>query len=182
MENQDLVPHSEESQGGCSNKKDMLESNPIQAPSMGGQANEAKSTPKKSEIKCYKCKEYGHKCSACPNRKIRRQGEAHPSKKNKTENQGQVRGEEGHFGQLPTPEPYLPFLPIIYFACDKLGHKASMCPQKKKNKKRFQAPGSTSKAIQGSSTTFHNYPASLLSGNNHNTHYYRTSKFPQTLL
>ena len=27
------------------------------------QADEAKSTPKKSEIKCYKCKEYGHKSS-----------------------------------------------------------------------------------------------------------------------
>ena len=69
MENQDLVPYSEESQGSCSNKKAKLESDSIQAPSMGGQADEAKSTPKKSEIKCYKCKEYGHKCSACPNRK-----------------------------------------------------------------------------------------------------------------
>ena len=131
MENQDLVPHSKESQGSCSNKKDMLESNPIQAPSMGGQANEAKSTPKKSEIKCYKCKEYGHKCSACPNRKTRK--------------------------QPPTPEPCLPFLPIICFNYGKVGHKASMCPQKKKDKKRYQAPGSTDKAMQGSSTAFYNY-------------------------
>ena len=120
---------------------------------MKEQADEAKSTTKKGEIKCYKCKEYGHKCSACPNWKIRK--------------------------QLPTSEPYLLFLPIICFACDKLGHKASMCPQKKKNKKRFQAPGSTSKAIQGSSTTFHNYPASLLSGNYHNLHRYHTCKYPK---
>ena len=82
MENQDLIPHSEESQRSCSNKKAKLESDSIQAPSMGGQADEAKSTPKKSEIKCYKCKEYGHKCSACPNRKTRK--------------------------QPPTPEPCLP--------------------------------------------------------------------------
>ena len=29
---------------------------------MEEQATEAKSTPKKSEVKCYKSKEYGHKC------------------------------------------------------------------------------------------------------------------------
>ena len=178
MENQDLVPYSEESQGSCSNNKAKLESDSIQAPSMGGQADRVKSTTKKSEIQCYKCKKYGHKCSACPNRKIRRQGEAHPSKKNKTENQGQVRGEEGHLGQLPTPEPYLHFLPIICFVCGKLGHKASMCPQKKKNKKRYQAPRSTSKAMQGSSTAFYNYPTSIPSGNYHNFNHYRTSKCP----
>ena len=73
MEDQDLIPHSEECQGSCSNKKAKLESDSIQAPSMGGQVYEAKSTPKKSKIQCYKCKEYGHKCSACPNRKIRKQ-------------------------------------------------------------------------------------------------------------
>ena len=62
-ENQDLIPHSEESKGGCSNKKDKLESNPTRASNMEEQATEAKSTPKKSEVKCYRCKEYGHKCS-----------------------------------------------------------------------------------------------------------------------
>ena len=170
MENPDLAVLSKESQGSHSNKRIKLGSDPTQAPSIGGQADRVKSTTKKSEIQCYKCKEYGHKCSACPNRKIRRQGEAHPSKKNKTENQGQVRGEEGQFGQLPTPEPYLPFLPIICFACDKLGHKASMCPQKEKNKKRYQVPGATSKAIQGSTTAFDNY---------HNLHHYRTIKCPR---
>ena len=108
MENQDLVLHSEESQGSCSNKKAKLESDSIQAPSMGGQVDEAKSTPKKSKIQCYKCKEYGHKCSACPNRKIRK--------------------------QLPTLEPYLPFLPIIFFNCGKVGHKASICPRKRRTR------------------------------------------------
>ena len=141
MENQDLVPHFEESQESCSNKKAKLESDSIQAPSLRGQADEVKSTPKKSKIKCYKCKEYGHKCSACPNRKTRK--------------------------QPPTPEPCLPFLPIIRFNCGKVGHKASICPQKKKNKKRYQALGSTSKAMQGPSTAFNNY---------------RTSEYPQTLL
>ena len=119
---------------------------------MEEQAAEAKSTTKKSEIKCYKCKEYGHKCPACPNRKIRK--------------------------QLLAPEPYLPFLPIICFTCGKLGHKASMCPQKMKNKKRYQAPGTTSKAMQGSSTAFYNYPTSIPSGNYHNFNHYRTSKCP----
>ena len=47
--------------------------------------------------------------------------------------------------------------PIICFNCGKVGHKASMCPQKKKNKKHCQA-------IQGSSTAFHHY---------------RTSKYPR---
>ena len=134
MENQDLALHSEESQGSCSNKRVKLEIDPTRAPSLRGQADEAKSTPKKSEVKCYKCKEYGHKCSACPNRKNKK--------------------------QPPTPEPYLPFLLIIYFNCGKVGHKASLCPQKKKNKKRCQTPRSTSKAIQGSSTTFHHYRTS----------------------
>ena len=114
MENQDLVPHSEESQESCSNKKAKLESDSIQAPSLRGQADKVKSTLKKSEVKCYKCKEYGHKCSACPNRKIRKQS--------------------------PALEPYLPFLPIICFNCGKVGHKASMFPQKKKNRKRCQNP------------------------------------------
>jgi len=63
MENQDLIPHSEESQESCSNKKAKLQTDSIQAPNMGGQADKTKSTPKKSEVKCYKCKEYGHKCS-----------------------------------------------------------------------------------------------------------------------
>ena len=148
----------------------MIGIDPIRAPHQEELDAEAKCTTKKSEIQCYKCKEYGHKSFGCPSRKIRRQGEAHPSKKNKTENQGQVQGEEGHFGQLPTPEPYLPFLPIICFACDKLGHKASMCPQKEKNKKRYQVPGATSKAIQGSTTAFYNY---------HNLHHYRTIKCPR---
>ena len=130
MDNRDLVPHSEESQGSCSNEKAKLGPDPTQAPSLRGQANEVKSIT----IKCYKCKEYGHKCSACPNRTIRK--------------------------QLPTPEPYLPFLPIIRFNCGKVGHKASICPQKKKNKKRYQALGSTSKAMQGSSTAFYNYRTS----------------------
>ena len=62
MENPDLVPRSEESQGSCSDKKVKLGSDPTQAPSMGGQADRVKSTTKKSEIQCYKCKEYGHKC------------------------------------------------------------------------------------------------------------------------
>ena len=131
MEDQDLIPYSEESQGSCFDKKAKLESDSIQAPSKGGQVDEAKSTPKKSETKCYKCKEYGHKCSACPNRKNKK--------------------------QPPTPKPYLPFLPIICFNCGKVGHKASICPQKKKNKKRCQTPRSTSKAIQGLSTAFNNY-------------------------
>ena len=30
---------------------------------MEEQGTEAKSIPKKSEVKCYRCKEYGHKCS-----------------------------------------------------------------------------------------------------------------------
>ena len=68
MENQDLVPHSEESQESCSNKEAKLQTDSIQAPSMGGQADETKSTPKKSKIQCYQCKEYGHKCFACPSR------------------------------------------------------------------------------------------------------------------
>jgi len=51
MENQDLTPHSKESQGSCSNKKVKLGSDPTQAPSIGGQADEDKSTTKKSEIK-----------------------------------------------------------------------------------------------------------------------------------
>ena len=108
MENQDLIPYSEESQGSCSNKKAKLESDSIQAPSMGGQVDEAKSTPKKSKIQCYKCKEYGHKCSACPNRKNKK--------------------------QPPTPEPYLPFLPIICFNCGKVGHKASICQRKRRTR------------------------------------------------
>ena len=149
MENPDLAPHSEESQGSCSNEKAKLGPDPTQAPSLRGQANEVKSIT----IKCYKCKEYGHKCSACPNRTIRK--------------------------QLPTPEPYLPFLPIICHACGRLGHKASMYPQKKKNKKCYQALGSTSKVMQGSSTFFYNYLASLLSGNYHNLHHYHTCKYPK---
>ena len=52
MENQDLVPHSEESHGSCSNKKDKLELDPTWASNMEEQATEAKSTPKKSEVKC----------------------------------------------------------------------------------------------------------------------------------
>ena len=108
MENQDLVPHSEESQESCSNKKAKLQTYSIQAPSMARQANKTKSTPKKSKIQCYKCKEYGHKCSACPNRKIRK--------------------------QLPTLEPYLPFLPIIFFNCGKVGHKASICLRKRRTR------------------------------------------------
>ena len=63
MENQDLIPHSEESQESCSNKKAKLELDFIQAPSLRGQADEVKSTLKKSEDKCYKCKKYGHKSS-----------------------------------------------------------------------------------------------------------------------
>ena len=141
METQDLVLHSKDSQGSCPNKKVKLESDPTRAPSMEEQTDEVKSTPKKIEIKCYKCKEYGHKCSACPNRKTRK--------------------------QPPTPERCLPFLPIICFNCGKVGHKASICPQKKKNKKRYQALGSTSKAMQGSSTAFYNYC---------------TNKYPRTLL
>ena len=134
MENPDLAPLSKESQGSHSNKRIKLGSDPTQASNMKEQAAEAKSTTKESEIKCYKCKEYGHKCSACPNRKTRK--------------------------QPPTPEPCLPFLPIICFNCGKVGHKASMCPQKKKNKKRCQTPRSTSKAIQGLSTAFNNYRTS----------------------
>ena len=111
MDNRDLVPHSEESQGSCSNKKVKLEIDPTRAPNLRGQADEVKSTPKKIEIKCYKCKEYGHKCSTFPNRKFRK--------------------------QPPTPEHYLPFLPIICHAYGRLGHKASMCPQKKKNKMSY---------------------------------------------
>ena len=134
MENPDLAVLSKESQGSHSNKRIKLGSDPTQASNMKEQAAEAKSTMKESEIKCYKCKEYGHKCSACPNWKTRK--------------------------QPPTPEPCLPFLPIICFNCGKVGHKASMCPQKKKNKKRYQALGSTSKAMQGPSTTFNNYRTS----------------------
>ena len=66
MDNRDLVPHFEESQGSCSNKKVKLEIDPTRAPNLRGQAEEVKSTPKKIEIKCYKCKEYGHKCSDDP--------------------------------------------------------------------------------------------------------------------
>ena len=87
MDNRDLVPHSEESQGSCSNKKVKLEIDPTRAPNLRGQADEVKSTLKKSEVKCYKCKEYGRKCSTCPNRKIRKQGETHPHEKNKTRSQ-----------------------------------------------------------------------------------------------
>ena len=87
MDNKDLIPHSEESQGGCSSKDRVR---PYSSTKHGGQADEVKSTTEKSEIQCYKCKEYGHKSFGCPSRKIRRQGEAHPSKKNKTKNQGQV--------------------------------------------------------------------------------------------
>ena len=87
MENQDLAPHSEESQGSHPIKKVKQGLDPTRATNMEEQADEAKSTKKKSEIKCYKCKEYGHKCSACPNRKIRKQGEAHPHEKNKTRSQ-----------------------------------------------------------------------------------------------
>ena len=50
MENQDLIPHSEESQESCSNKKAKLQTDSIQAPSMPRQANKTKSTPKKSKI------------------------------------------------------------------------------------------------------------------------------------
>ena len=63
MENQDLVPHSKESQERCSNKNAKLVSDSIQAPSLRGQADEVRSTLKKSEDKCYKCKKYGHKSS-----------------------------------------------------------------------------------------------------------------------
>ena len=97
MENQDIASHSEEPQGGCSNKKAKLESDCIQAPSMGGQVDKAKSTTKKNKIQCYKCKEYVHKCSACPNWRTRK--------------------------QLPTREPCLPFLPIICFNCGKVDTK-----------------------------------------------------------
>ena len=156
MDNQDLAPHSKESQGSYSHKRVKIGTDLTQASNLKEQA-EAKSTTKRSEIQCHKCKEYGHKYSACPNRKTKRQGEAHPRKKNKTENQGQVQREEGYFGHPPTPESYLPFLLIICFVYGKVRHKASMCPQKKKNKKCYQAPGSASKAMQGTSTAFYNY-------------------------
>ena len=128
MDNQYLSPHSKESQGSYSHKRVKIGTDLTQASNLKEQA-EAKSTTKRSEIQCHKCKEYGHKYSACPNQKIRK--------------------------QPPTPEPCLPFLPIICFNCGKVGHKASICPQKKKNKKHCQTPGSTSKATQGSSTAFH---------------------------
>ena len=48
MENQDLIPHSEESQESCSNKKAKLQTDSIQAPNMGGQADNTKSTRRKA--------------------------------------------------------------------------------------------------------------------------------------
>jgi len=42
---------------------------------------------------------------------------------------------------------------IICFACDKIGHKASYCPEKKKNHTPGPASGSASKSAQASHTT-----------------------------
>ena len=66
MDNQDLAPHSKESQGSYSHKRVKIGTDLTQASNLKEQA-EAKSTTKRSEIQCHKCKEYGHKCSACPN-------------------------------------------------------------------------------------------------------------------
>ena len=41
---------------------------------------------------------------------------------------------------------------IICFACNKVGHKASYCPEKKKNRMPGPASGSTSKSAQASHT------------------------------
>ena len=41
---------------------------------------------------------------------------------------------------------------IICFACDKIGHTASYCPEKKKNRMPGPASGSTSKSAQASRT------------------------------
>ena len=42
---------------------------------------------------------------------------------------------------------------IICFACNKVGHKASYCPEKKKNRMPGPASGSASKSAQASRTT-----------------------------
>ena len=114
MENPDLAPLSKESQGSHSNKRIKLGSDPTQASNMKEQAAEAKSTMKESEIKCYKCKEYGHKCSACPNQKIRKQS--------------------------PTPEPYLPSHPNHLLCLRQIGTQSFHVPSKEEEQEAISSP------------------------------------------
>jgi len=81
---------------------------------MKEQAAEAKSTTKESEIKCYKCKEYGHKCSACPNQKIRKQS--------------------------PTPEPYLPSLPNHLLRLRQIGTQSFHVPLEEEEQEALSSP------------------------------------------
>ena len=114
MENPDLAVLSKESQGSHSNKRIKLGSDPTQASNMKEQAAEAKNTTKESEIKCYKCKEYGHKCPACPNRKIRKQS--------------------------PAPEPYLPFLPNHLLRLRQIGTQSFHVPLEEEEQEALSSP------------------------------------------
>ena len=60
-----------------------------------------------------------------------------------------------------------------------IGTQSFHVPSEEEEQEALSSPGATSKAIQGLITAFHNYPVSLLSGNYHNPHHYRTSKCPK---
>jgi hypothetical protein len=64
---------------------------------------------------------------------------------------GQNQVEASYPHQQPAPGPNTPFAAIVCFACQKVGHKASYYPEKKKNR----MSGSTTKSSQASRIADH---------------------------